>query len=149
MDRFTRWTLIAVAIIVVVAVWTATRPSEISPPVGTEAPVAVTRAWFTAFANGRPEDAWELLAPEAQSRESRAEFLRRHPAIVSARPGATRMRIETASVTGDEARVDVARSYGSSSDFPFWRSTVATDRVVVRLRLVDGQWRVTDAPDYP
>lgn len=149
MDRFTRWTLIAVAVLIGVAVWSATRAPRAPLSATDEAPASVTREWFAVLANGRPEDAWTLLAPETQARESRTDFLRRHPSIIQSSPGATRLRIESVTVTGDEARVEVTRSYASSSDFPFWRSTAVSDRVVVRLRLVDGRWRVTVAPDSP
>jgi hypothetical protein len=149
MDRFTRWTLLAVAALVIVATWIASRTPTASPGRDDADPASVTRDWFAALANGRPEDAWELLAPEAQAHESRIEFLRRHPVVSTDRPAAARIRIEAATVTGDEARVEVARSYGSSADFPFWRSTVTTDRVIVRLRLITGRWRVTVAPESP
>jgi hypothetical protein len=149
MDRFTRWSLVAVAVLVGVAVWAATRSSTAPLSNTDEGPAAVTREWFAALANGRPEDAWALLAPESQLRETRAEFLRRHSSGAQGGPGATRMRIERVTVTGDEARVEITRSHGSSSDFPFWRTTVSSDRVVLRLRLVEGRWRVTVAPDSP
>ena len=149
MDRFTRWTLIAVATLVIVATWIASQTPAASPGRDDADPVSVTRDWFAALANGRPEDAWELLAPEAQSRESRIEFLRRHPVVSADRTAAARIRIDVVTVTGDEARVEVTRSYGSSAEFPFWRPTVATDRLIVRLRLIAGRWRVTVAPESP
>ncbi|MBU6290227.1 MAG: hypothetical protein KGS10_18870 [Chloroflexi bacterium] len=149
MDRFTRWTLVAVTVTVAVAIWTAVRAAPVFTPPGDDSPAAVARAWMTALGDGRAEDAWELLAPEAQSRETRAEFLRRHPSIVPGGPGAPRFRVDDASITENEARVAVTRSFGASSDFPFWRTTVASDRVTIRLRLVDGRWRVTSAPELP
>ncbi len=149
MDRFTRWTLVAVAVTVAVAIWSAVRAAPMSPQPSDDSPTAIARAWMAALADGRAEDAWELLAPDAQSREAREAFLRRHPAIVQAGPGAPRFRVDDVSITDNEARVAVTRSYGASSDFPFWRTTVASDRVTIRLRLVDGRWRVTSAPEFP
>jgi hypothetical protein len=149
MDRFTRWTLAVVAFIVVLAIWTATRPNDAITQLEVRAPAVVTRAWFTALATGRPEEAWELLAPEAQAREARADFLRRHTGVILGRPNVGRTRIDAVAETGDEARVDVARTYGTTWDFPFWRLTVASERVVVRLRLVEERWRITVAPDAP
>lgn len=149
MDRFTRWTLLAVAALVIVATWMAWRTPTVAPVRDDADPSSVTRDWFATLANGRPEDAWELLAPEAQAHESRTEFLRRHPMVSNDRLSTTRVRIEAVTIAGAEARVDVVRTYGSSSDFPFWRPSVPTDRLIVRLRLIEGRWRVTVAPDAP
>lgn len=150
MDRFTRWTLATVALVIVAATWVVMSRGEPPPPTGPgAAPAAVATAWFAALADGRPEVAWDLLAPEAQARDSRAEFLRRHPAVVREGPGAARLRVVAAEVVADEARVDVARTHGARADFPFWGGAPGSERLVVRLRRVDGDWRVTSAPEYP
>lgn len=149
MDRFTRWTLVVVAGIVALAVWTSTRSPEAIPGPDDHGPVTTARAWLTALATGHPEDAWELLAPEVQAREARSDFIRRHSMVVPDGPSSARIRIDAVVVTGDEARVEVVRTVGATADFPFWRSTFASERVVLRLRSTDGRWRITVAPDAP
>ncbi len=148
MDRYTRWTLVGVAVLVVVAIAVVRLPGPATPP-DLATPDGVATAWFAALDAGRPETAWDLLDPRTQAKETRDEFLRRHPSASNGGHGGSRIRFEAVEVTGDEARVEVSRSYGMRGDFPFWPSTIPSKRLVVRLRLVEGQWRVVSAPEYP
>lgn len=146
MDRFTGWIGVAVLALVAAAIVlsrsSASRPAETSD---LTSPEGVTRAWLVAVANGRPEDAWPLLAPRIQARETRDDFLRRMTRTSGNR--SARASIASSRITGDEAVVEASLSRTPSIDpFFIWTHGALTDRVVTRLERIDGLWRVTVPP---
>ncbi|MSQ42587.1 MAG: hypothetical protein EXR45_00025 [Chloroflexi bacterium] len=146
MDRFTGWIGVAVLALVVAAVVLSRSPA-IPPPETSDptSPEGVTRAWLVAIDDGRPEDAWLLLAPRTQARETRDDFLRRMTRTGGNR--SARAAISGSRITGDEAVVEVSRSRTPSLDpFFFWTSGASTDRVVARLERIGGLWRLTVPP---
>ena len=146
MDRFTGWIGVAVLALVVVAIVMirspAVRPAMTSDPTS---PEGVTRAWLVAIDDGRPEDAWPLLAPRTQARETRDDFLRR---MTRTRDGSSpRSTIAGARISGDEAVVEVSRSRPRSPEpFFFWTGGAPSERVVARLERIEGTWRLTVPP---
>ncbi len=146
MDRFTGWIGVGVLALVAVAIvlirLPAVGPAETSDPAS---PEGVTRSWLVAIDDGRPEDAWPLLAPRTQARETRDDFLRR---MTRPRDSSTsRSTIAGSRVSGDEAVVEVSRSRSQSREpFLFWTGGAPTDKVVARLERIDGSWRLSVPP---
>ena len=146
MDRFTGWIGVAVLALVVAAIFMSRSPAiGKTETVDTTSPEGVTRTWLAAIDDGRPEDAWPLLAPRTQARETRDDFLRRRTRTSGNR--SARATIASSRITGDEAVVEVSLSRTPLNDpFFFWTRGAPTDRVVARLERIDGVWRLTVPP---
>ena len=146
MDRFTGWIGAAVLALVVLAI--VLIRSQAVPPAMTgdlSSPEGVTRAWLMAIDDGRPEDAWPLLAPRTQARETRDDFLRRMTR--SRNSNNSRFTVAGARISGDEAVVEVSSSRPRSPEPPFfWTGGAPSERTVARLERIEGTWRLTVPP---
>jgi hypothetical protein len=143
MDRFT-WGVVAGAVVLVVAglVSVLLLPRTVPPPDLTR-PEGVVRTYVQAMDDGRPEDAWDLLATSARAGVTRDEFIRR--ATTFRRGQASRLAFEQVDVSPAAARVELARTYSGGGGL-FGPSSY-TERSTVRLDREDGAWRITVPPD--
>jgi hypothetical protein len=143
MDRFT-WGIVVGAVLLVAAglvgVTIVRRPAA-APDLST--PEGVVRAYVTALDTDHSEQAWDLLSTGARAGLTREEFIRRTTA--AGRPRFSRVAMESVTVEGDTARVELSRTYEGSDGL--FGSSGYTQRTTVRLERENGAWRISVPPD--
>lgn len=142
MDRFT-WGVAAGAVLLVVAalgsvilLQARTAPPDLSRPQD------VVRAYYDALESGRPERAWDLLAPSAQAGTTRQEFIQRATSFRPGRDG--RIAVERVDIEGSTAIVRLNQTYGAPSLFD---PGGGSNSVTVRLERGTAEWRITVPPE--
>ena len=147
-DRFTAAIVAAVLALIVVAIGVSivARGREIVPDPAT--PSGVTYAYMRAIAEGRPEQAWDLLAADKKASNSRDKFIagavQRNPYESELN---SRFAIEDERIVGSIATVQVIRYYGSRGGGLFNFESVSTPTQTIRLVREGDVWRITLPPD--
>jgi hypothetical protein len=146
MSRFT-WAIVAgVLALVVLSVGLAVALPRTQPEPDMGTPEGVALAYALAMQRGEPEDAWDLLAESARSQTTRDSFIARAGDVASSYERA-RLSVEDPRVTGDTARVQLVRTYPSSSG-PFGLGGGSfSNRNTVTLIQASGGWRISTPPE--
>ncbi|HYS30226.1 MAG TPA: hypothetical protein VEQ12_12120 [Candidatus Limnocylindria bacterium] len=115
------------------------RPGQRSPDLTT--PSGVVTAYVQAIQAQQVDQAWNLLAPEAEGRPyNKVQF--RQEVQYSHRQSSRRIRITSVSQTGDTATVQLEITDVSGDLLGTSYSQTAT----VNLRRQDASWRITSDP---
>jgi hypothetical protein len=142
MDRFTTSIVVGVLLLVGVGLGASFVLRDRQQPPDLSRPSGVVLAYALAEQRGDPATAWDLLAPSAQARTTRDQFLARAGSDGSDRAYLTTEDIATES---DTARVALLRTYPASGGL-FGSNSYTQRSVVVLGREPDG-WRITVPPD--
>jgi hypothetical protein len=142
-DRFTWGIVVGAVLLVAVGLASVALLQRPAPPPDLTTPDGVVRAYVIALDAGHPEQAWDLLTTGARSGTTRDEFIRR--ATAEGRPRYGRVAIETTTVEGNTALVELSRTFGSGGGL--FGDGGGSQRITVRLEREDGAWRIAVPPD--
>ena len=144
-----RWTLGVIAGVLVIAVAALVSALLAKEPVqDLTTPEGVVIAYIQDIQNGRPDAAWDLLAPEATSGSpggpkplyTRDDF--RRFVLESPNGSSSRARIVETTTSADTATVDVEITQVSRDLF----GGSSSHRALVTLRRLEGAWKITSDP---
>ena len=142
MDRFTTIVVACVSLLVAVGLGAAVLLRDRQQPPDLSRPSGVVLAYALAEQRGDPAAAWDLLAPSAQARTTRDQFLARAGSGMSDQ---AYLSTEDLAVEGDSARVALTRTYPASVGL--FGSRSYTQRSTVVLERGPAGWRITVPSD--
>ncbi len=142
MDRFTTAVVAGVLLLIVAGLGASAVLRGREQPPDLSLPSGVVLAYAQAEQRGDPAAAWDLLAPSAQARTTRDQFIAR-----AGDDGSQRGLLSTEELGGDEntTRVALLRTYPASGGL--FGSRSYTQRSTVVLTRGDSGWRITVPPD--
>ena len=153
MDRFT-WAVVAGVVgLAIVALVSVTLIPAAQPPPDLSTPDGVVRAYVLALQNKQPDQAWDLLAPEAlagpgpRGRMDRDNF--RQQVLNAQRERNSRVRLLQTVVlqtVPETARVETEVVTGGSSPWGIFGGSL-THPATFSLRREGDTWRITSTPD--
>jgi hypothetical protein len=140
-DRFTLGVVVAVLVIGVLGLASVFIAHARQPATDRSNPVGTLTAYVVAVQTGRPDDAWDLLAPEARNQNipDQNDF---RQTVLAAGPANSRVRILTQTQTGDTARIEIEIAALTANLI----GNVSSHRLDVQLNRSSGRWLLTVAP---
>jgi len=142
MDRFTTFVVAGVLLLIVVGLGAAVVFRGQQQPPDLTRPSGVALAYALAEQSGDPAAAWDLLAPSAQARTTRDQFIARAGSTGSDR---AYLSTEDLATESDTARVALVRTYPASGGLFGFNSY--TQRSTIVLERDPSGWRITVPPD--
>jgi hypothetical protein len=140
-ERFTAVVVVAVLLLAIVGLASAFIAHARQPAADRSSPVGTLTAYVVAIQTGHPDDAWDLLAPEAlrESVPEKSDFRR---TVLAAGPANSRVRILSHSESGDTAEINIEVAALTANLI----GNVSSHELFVRLDRSSGRWLLTAAP---
>lgn len=140
-ERFTLGVVVALLVLGIVGVASAFIAHARQPAADRSNPVGTLTAYVVAIQTGHPDDAWDLLAPEARTQNipDQGDFRR---TVLAAGPANSRVRILSHTESGDTAQIEIEVAALTANLI----GNVSSHRLDVRLDHSSGRWLLTAAP---
>jgi hypothetical protein len=140
-ERFTAVVVVAVLLLGIVGLASVFIAHARQPAADRSTPVGTLTAYVVAIQTGHPDDAWDLLAPEAlrESVPEKSDFRR---TVLAAGPANSRVRILSHSESANTAEIGIEVAALTANLI----GNVSSHELFARLDRSSGRWLLTAAP---